>query len=87
MALINEFEKQGNFLFKYRGQFPVLLFVLAIPFIYFHRIESVATTYVLTYVSIVLSFLGVYLIYKTSKDRSKIKFDFLNLFFKKEGKS
>ena len=58
MALINEFEKQGNFLFKYRGQFPVLLFVLAIPFIYFHRIESVATTYVLTYVSIALSFLG-----------------------------
>jgi len=34
MALVQSFEKQGNFLFKYRGQFPVLLFVLAIPFIY-----------------------------------------------------
>lgn len=34
MALVNEFEKQGNFLFRYRGQFPVLLFVLAIPFLY-----------------------------------------------------
>ena len=35
MALINELEKQGNFLFKYRGQFPVVLFILAIPFLYF----------------------------------------------------
>jgi protein-S-isoprenylcysteine O-methyltransferase Ste14 len=34
MALIQSLEKQGNFLFKYRGQFPVLLFILAIPFIY-----------------------------------------------------
>ena len=37
--------------------------------------------------NIVLSILGLYLIYKTSKDRSKIKFDFLNLFFKKKSKS
>ena len=35
MALINEIEEQGNFLFKYRGQFPIVLFILAIPFIYF----------------------------------------------------
>ena len=34
MALVQSLEKQGNFLFKYRGQFPVLLFILAIPFIY-----------------------------------------------------
>ena len=34
MALVQSFEKQGNFLFKYRGQFPVLLFVLSVPFIY-----------------------------------------------------
>ena len=34
MALINELEKQGNFLFKYRGQFPLVLFILAIPFLY-----------------------------------------------------
>ena len=34
MALIQSFEKQGNFLFKYRGQFPVFLFVLSVPFIY-----------------------------------------------------
>lgn len=35
MALVESLEKQGNFLFKYRGQFPVVLFLLAIPFIYF----------------------------------------------------
>ena len=34
MALIQSFEKQGNFLFKYRGQFPVFLFILSVPFIY-----------------------------------------------------
>ena len=33
MALVQTFEKQGNFLFKYRRQFPVILFLLAIPFI------------------------------------------------------
>ena len=33
MALVQSFEKQGNFLFKYRGQFPVLLFILSVPFI------------------------------------------------------
>jgi protein-S-isoprenylcysteine O-methyltransferase Ste14 len=34
MALVSEFEKHGNFLFKYRGQFPIFLFFLAIPFVY-----------------------------------------------------
>ena len=34
MSLEQSFEKQGNFLFKYRGQFPLILFLLAIPFIY-----------------------------------------------------
>ena len=33
MALVQSFEKQGNFLFKYRGQFPVVLFILSVPFI------------------------------------------------------
>jgi protein-S-isoprenylcysteine O-methyltransferase Ste14 len=35
MALVHSFEKNGNTLFKYRGQIPVILFVLAIPAIYF----------------------------------------------------
>ena len=35
MSLDQSIEKQGNFLFKYRGQFPVFLFILSIPFIYY----------------------------------------------------
>jgi protein-S-isoprenylcysteine O-methyltransferase Ste14 len=34
MALIHSFEKNGNFLFKYRGQIPVFLFLMAIPVVY-----------------------------------------------------
>lgn len=35
MALIQSFEKSGNVLFRYRGQIPVLIFLLAIPIIFF----------------------------------------------------
>lgn len=35
MALVHSFEKNGNTLFKFRGQIPVILFLLAIPAIYF----------------------------------------------------
>ena len=35
MALINSFEKSGNLLFRYRGQIPVLLFLSAVPVVYF----------------------------------------------------
>jgi protein-S-isoprenylcysteine O-methyltransferase Ste14 len=34
MALIHSLEKSGNYLFKFRGQIPVILFLLAIPAIY-----------------------------------------------------
>ena len=34
MSLEQSLIKQGSFLFKYRGQFPILLFLLSIPFIY-----------------------------------------------------
>lgn len=34
MALVDSFEREGNWLFKWRGQMPVLLFLLAIPAIY-----------------------------------------------------
>ena len=60
MALIQTFEKEGNFLFKYRGQFPILLFLIAIPFIgatdYFAI--SVANERIYTLISLTLSFLG-----------------------------
>ena len=35
MSLIQSLEKNGRFLFKYRGQIPVLFFVLCLPLIYF----------------------------------------------------
>jgi hypothetical protein len=35
MALIHSLEKNGNILFKYRGQIPVVLFLLSIPTVYF----------------------------------------------------
>lgn len=34
MALIQEYEKSGNLLFKYRGQIPVLIFALALPILF-----------------------------------------------------
>ena len=35
MALIHSFEKSGNKLFRYRGQIPMILFILSAPAIYF----------------------------------------------------
>lgn len=35
MALIHSLEKNGNKLFRYRGQIPLILFLLSIPVIYF----------------------------------------------------
>ncbi len=60
MALIQSMEKQGNFLFKYRGQFPVILFFLSIPFIYLTDYNSIGNeiqTYFMC-VAIVLSVIG-----------------------------
>jgi protein-S-isoprenylcysteine O-methyltransferase Ste14 len=41
MALVHSFETSGNKLFKYRGQIPVFLFLMAIPFIYFTNYQCV----------------------------------------------
>ncbi|MCL2132156.1 MAG: isoprenylcysteine carboxylmethyltransferase family protein [Lentimicrobiaceae bacterium] len=35
MALKHSFEATGNFLFKYRGQIPVFIFLIGLPFLYF----------------------------------------------------
>ncbi len=35
MALVNAFEREGNFLFRHRGEIPVVLFLAAIPVVYF----------------------------------------------------
>jgi protein-S-isoprenylcysteine O-methyltransferase Ste14 len=60
MALINEMQKQGNFLFKYRGQFPVLLFALAVPFVFSTDLEAMSEASQQAYLcaAIALSVLG-----------------------------
>ena len=55
MSLIQSIENQGNFLFKYRGQFPVILFLLSIPFIYLTDYRSIDNT--LTSILILISIL------------------------------
>lgn len=35
MALVHSFEKNGNTLFKFRGQIPLVLFLMSIPAVYF----------------------------------------------------
>ncbi len=63
MALIHSFEKNGNVLFRYRGQIPVILFLLAIPVIYFTDYSQLneINQLVLTYTSIILSFIGFWI--------------------------
>ena len=63
MALVNELEKQGNFLFRYRGQFPVFLFILSVPFLYLTDIKSLSPSLKETYrcSAVILSFLGFFI--------------------------
>ena len=76
MSLIQSIENQGNFLFKYRGQFPVILFLLSIPFIYltdYRNIDDTLTS-ILISISIVLCLIGFlvrfYTIATSAKDTS-----------------
>lgn len=60
MALLHSFEKSGNTLFKYRGQIPVLLFVMVIPVLYFtdYSVFSRHDQLFLTILSVLLSLVG-----------------------------
>lgn len=62
MALVHSLEKNGNKLFKYRGQIPVILFLLAVPVIYFTDVQYIMTDdrlyYILTGVAVGMSLLG-----------------------------
>lgn len=62
MALVHSLEKNGNFLFKYRGQIPVVLFLMAIPAIYFTDYEFLnrneESKMILTIVAAIISFSG-----------------------------
>lgn len=42
MALIKEFETQGNWLFKYRGQLPVLLLLVQLIYVYYQTEDSIS---------------------------------------------
>ena len=60
MALLHSFENSGNWLFKRRGQIPVVLFILAIPTVYFTDYNQLNPTIstIINYTAVVLSFLG-----------------------------
>ncbi len=60
MALIHSLENDGNWLFKRRGQIPVLLFILAIPAVYVMNYEDFDPTLVtfINYSAAILSVLG-----------------------------
>jgi len=59
MAFINSFEKEGNTLFKHRGEIPVVLFILAIPVVYLTNSRmSVETRQIIMWLAIGLSILG-----------------------------
>jgi protein-S-isoprenylcysteine O-methyltransferase Ste14 len=61
MALLHSFESEGNWLFKRRGQIPVVLFLLAIPAILFFDYTSIspAAARFIGYLSMLVSFLGL----------------------------
>ncbi len=63
MALINSFEKSGNTLFRHRGQIPVILFIVAVPVVYFTKDNSLSgrSQMLLTVFSVFLSTLGFFI--------------------------
>jgi protein-S-isoprenylcysteine O-methyltransferase Ste14 len=62
MALLETFEKQGQFLFRWRGHIPIIFIFLAIPVLYFemdyfNRITNEINT-LLFVIALVFAFLG-----------------------------
>ncbi len=60
MALINSCEKSGNWLFKHRGELPVVLFLAAIPVVYFTDTFYLSdkARFILTLIAVFLSIMG-----------------------------
>ena len=56
--MVNKIEKQGNLFFRYRGQFPIILFVLAIPFLYFTNPLTLEVQNIYTMIAVFCSFFG-----------------------------
>ncbi|MBE0640457.1 MAG: DUF1295 domain-containing protein [Bacteroidales bacterium] len=63
MSLIHEFERSGNILFRYRGQIPVVFFLLAAPVVLLsdHSLFHGVPALVLTIVAVVVSLLGAFI--------------------------
>ncbi len=67
MALIHSLEETGNKLFKYRGQIPLILFLIGLPFIYFNDEINIYVLsreklyWTLTAICILFSFYGQYI--------------------------
>lgn len=65
MALIHSLEKNGNILFKFRGQIPLVLFIMAIPVIYFTDYKDINSNPTIknsfTILAILISFFGQYI--------------------------
>ncbi len=61
MALIHSLESEGNWLFKRRGQLPLVLFLLAIPAILFHDYSTVSPMVkkITDMTAVLISFLGL----------------------------
>lgn len=60
MALINSIEKSGNWLFRYRGQLPVVLFLLALPAIFLTDYSGMSDGYLywMNRLAVCISILG-----------------------------
>jgi protein-S-isoprenylcysteine O-methyltransferase Ste14 len=68
MKMIDKMLENGNWLFKYRGQLPIILFLIAIPIInntsYYSEFEK-TTTNIIQYIAIIISIIGLILRYLT----------------------
>tara|TARA_Y100001968_G_scaffold329696_1_gene379665 strand:+ start:1129 stop:1866 length:738 start_codon:yes stop_codon:yes gene_type:complete len=58
MSLVDSLEKQGNFLFKYRGQFPLVLFVIALPFLYYGEVPLCSERKIWNYIALSVCVFG-----------------------------
>jgi protein-S-isoprenylcysteine O-methyltransferase Ste14 len=62
MQLIDKMHQEGNTLFKYRGQFPIILFCIAIPVIgqtsYYMLLNEIALSFI-QYIAILISTIGI----------------------------
>ena len=65
MSLVDSFEKQGNFLFKYRGQLPALLFLISIPFIFLSSEINSFFQFICNITSVFITLIGLFIRFYT----------------------